>query len=165
MKIKSYQGKLILCLVISAFSNFASGQVAVMQSQNQKALLYSGDPKLARNKKIVYDFWREVLEAGHMELASQFLAESYIQHNPNVPTGRQSFIDLFSKYMKPQPFVDSIKTPLVAIVAENDLVVFIYKIELPDPKNPSKNYTTTGFDMFRIEGDKIAEHWDTATKQ
>jgi len=37
--------------------------------------------------------------------------------------------------------------------------------ELPDPKDASKKYTTTGFDMFRIEDGKIAEHWDAAPKQ
>jgi predicted SnoaL-like aldol condensation-catalyzing enzyme len=25
-----------------------------------------------------------------------------------------------------------------------------------------QSYTTTWFDMFRISGDKIAEHWDSA---
>jgi len=29
----------------------------------------------------------------------------------------------------------------------------------------TKKYTTTWFDMFRIEGGKIAEHWDAAPKQ
>ena len=28
----------------------------------------------------------------------------------------------------------------------------------------TKKYTTTWFDMFRIENGKIAEHWDTAEK-
>jgi len=37
--------------------------------------------------------------------------------------------------------------------------------EGPDPKDPTKRYTTTWFDMFRIEGGKIAEHWDGAQKQ
>jgi len=35
----------------------------------------------------------------------------------------------------------------------------------PDPKGPAKKYTTTWFDMFRIENGKIAEHWDPALKQ
>ena len=29
----------------------------------------------------------------------------------------------------------------------------------------AKKYTTTWFDMFRVEGGKIAEHWDPATKR
>jgi predicted SnoaL-like aldol condensation-catalyzing enzyme len=37
--------------------------------------------------------------------------------------------------------------------------------EAPDPKDPAKKYTTTWFDMFRIQGGKIAEHWDPASKR
>jgi predicted SnoaL-like aldol condensation-catalyzing enzyme len=36
--------------------------------------------------------------------------------------------------------------------------------ELPDPKNKNVKYTTTWFDMFRIQDGKIAEHWDCAVK-
>jgi len=32
------------------------------------------------------------------------------------------------------------------------------------PKDPAKKYTTTWFDMFRLESGKIAEHWDPAPK-
>lgn len=34
---------------------------------------------------------REVFEGGHLELAEKYLAESYIQHYPRVPTGRAGF--------------------------------------------------------------------------
>jgi predicted SnoaL-like aldol condensation-catalyzing enzyme len=140
---------------------FAAGAFA----QSQKTMLYSKNAKLAQNKKLVYDFWREILEAGHIDLATTFMTESYIQHNPNVPTGRQVIIDYFTKYVKPQPIVDTIKAPLIAIVAEGDLVVLTFKQVNPDPKEPGKQYTTTWFDMLRVENGKIAEHWDPATKQ
>jgi predicted SnoaL-like aldol condensation-catalyzing enzyme len=51
------------------------------------------------------------------------------------------------------------------MTAEGDLVVLSFVRELADPKDPAKKYTTTWFDMFRIEGGKIAEHWDGAQKQ
>jgi predicted SnoaL-like aldol condensation-catalyzing enzyme len=140
---------------------FASATFA----QSQKAMLYSKNAKLAQNKKIVYDFWREILEAGHIEFADKYMMESYIQHNPNVPTGRQVIIDYFTKYVKPQPIVDTIKAPLIAIVAEGDLVILSFKQEYPDPKEPGKKYTSTWFDMLRVENGKVAEHWDPATKQ
>ena len=34
----------------------------------------------------------------------------------------------------------------------------------PEPADPSKKYTTTWFDLFRIVYGKIAEHWDPAVK-
>jgi predicted SnoaL-like aldol condensation-catalyzing enzyme len=134
-------------------------------AQSQKAMLYSADPVLAKNKKIVYDFWRSVLEGGHLELAPQYMKETYIQHNPNVPTGRQGFLDFFGKFAKARPIVDTIQGPLIAIVAEGDRVTLSFKEVHPDPKDPTKNYTTTGFDMLRIEDGKIAEHWDSALKE
>ena len=152
-------------LIFLAFSSDSFAQAGPAKPQSQKAMLYSKDPNLAANKKIVYDFWREVLEAGHLDLAPKYMTETYYQHNPNVPTGRQGFIDFFSKFSKPQPIVDTIKGPLIAIVAEGDRVVLVFDWVLPDPKEPGKKYTTASFEMLRIEGGKIAEHWDNATKQ
>lgn len=134
-------------------------------AQSQKAMLYSADPALAKNKKIVYDFWRTVLEGGHLELAPQYMLETYIQHNPNVPTGRQGFLDFFGKFAKARPIVDTIQGPLISIVAEGDRVVLAFKAVHKDPKDPSKNYTTTSFEMLRIENGKVAEHWDSALKE
>jgi predicted SnoaL-like aldol condensation-catalyzing enzyme len=165
MKIRYLRPNAALALLLLISVNLFFGQSSVAQTSSQKTWLNDADPKLAHNKKIVYDFWREVLEAGHLDLAPKYMTETYIQHNPNVPTGRQGFIEFFSKIRKPQPSVDSIKAPLIAIVAEGDRVVLVFKRELPDPKNPSVRYTTTDFDMLRIEGDKVAEHWDAATKE
>jgi predicted SnoaL-like aldol condensation-catalyzing enzyme len=151
--------KLLLLSLITVL--FAGGVFA----QSQKAMLYSSDPKLAQNKKIVYDFWRSVLEGGHLEMAPQYMTETYIQHNPNVPTGRQAFIDFFGKFAKPRPIADTIMSPIIAIVAEGDRVMLSFKDVHPDPKDPTKQYTTTSFDMLRIENGKIAEHWDSALKQ
>ena len=144
--------------------SFSFLQTGFAQSSDQKGWLKSDNSTLAKNKRIVYDFWREVLEAGHLELAEKYMKESYIQHNPNVPTGRQGFIDFFSKIRKPQPIVDSIKGPLIAILAEGDRVVLVFKRELNEPNDTSKKYLTHSFEMLRIEDGKVAEHWDSATK-
>jgi predicted SnoaL-like aldol condensation-catalyzing enzyme len=143
--------------------SLGAGQVTA--APDQEKLLASADPRLAANKRFVYDFWREVFEGGHMELAGKYMADSYIQHNPNVPTGRAAFVDFFAKFRKPAPIEARIKAPVVAIVAEGDYVVLSFVREQPDPKDPAKTYTTTWFDMFRLEGGKIAEHWDPAQKQ
>jgi predicted SnoaL-like aldol condensation-catalyzing enzyme len=142
----------------------AHAQVAVERSKNQDALLKSSDPHLAANKRLVYDFWRSVLEGGHLELTDKYLAEGYIQHNPSVPTGRSGFVKFFSAFSKASPIDPHIKAPLVSIVAEHDKVVLSFVQPLPDPKDATKTYTTTAFDMFRVENGKIVEHWDSQTK-
>ncbi len=150
---------IVLCLALPSLA-----QVPVTANADHKAMIASKDPKLAANKKLVYNFWREVFEAGHMELAPQYMTEGYIQHNPNVATGRKAFVDFFSQFKKPQPIVDKVTAPLVSITAEGDLVTLTFVSEQKDPKDPTKTYTTTWFDMFRIENGKIAEHWDCMTK-
>jgi predicted SnoaL-like aldol condensation-catalyzing enzyme len=148
----------IACVLI--LPSNARAQVDVKPTPNQAQLLGSADHRLAANKRLVYDFWREVLEAGHMDLAPTYMLESYIQHNPNVPTGRAAFVEFFTKMSKPKPIEPTIKAPLVAVVAEGDLVVLSFVRKTADPKDKTKTYTTTWFDMFRVEGGKIAEHWD-----
>lgn len=143
----------------------ARAQVPVAASPDQQRMLASQDPALAANKRLVYDFWREVFEGGHLDLAAKYLAEDYIQHNPTVPTGRAGFVQFLGRFSKPQPIARRIKAPLVAIVAEGDLVVLSFTHVHPDPKDPSKHYTSTWFDMFRIQGHRIVEHWDPATRE
>ncbi len=161
--LKPYRFAIALCVLL--LSPLAFTQVPVTTNPNHANLLASKDPQLAANKKLVYDFWREVFEAGHLELAPKYLTESYIQHNPNVPSGRQAFVDFFSKFKQPKKIAERIEGPLVSIVAEGDWVILTFVREYTEPKDPTKKYTTTWFDKFRIENGKIAEHWDPATKQ
>jgi predicted SnoaL-like aldol condensation-catalyzing enzyme len=155
----------VLACVAAAAAAPVVAQVAVIAAPDHALLLASADPQLARHKRLVYDFWREVFEAGHLEMAEKYMAEGYIQHNPSVPTGRAAFVEFFGKFKKPRPVEAKVSAPLVAITAEGDLVVLSFVREVADPKDASKKYTTTWFDMFRIDNDKIAEHWDPAVKQ
>lgn len=154
-------------LVVAALfcSPLCLAQSSAKPVSDQAALLQSSDPALARNKRLVYDFWREVFEAGHLELSEKYLTESYIQHNPNVASGRAAFVDFFSKLKKPKKIEPEITSPLVSIVAERDLVILSFAREYPEPGDPDKQYRSTWFDMFRIENGKIAEHWDPAVKK
>jgi predicted SnoaL-like aldol condensation-catalyzing enzyme len=61
----------------------------------------------------------------------------------------------------PQPIPDGV-TGLVAIQAEGDYVTLSLVREYTDAAG--QKYTSTWFDMFRIQDGKIAEHWDPATK-
>lgn len=157
---------LIVLVASCAFAaSSALAQVPVQASPNHEGFLASADPRLAANKRLVYDFYREVFEGGHMELADKYLAESYIQHNPIVPTGRAGFVEFFSRFAKPKAIEAKMKAPVVSIVAEGDLVVLSFVREYNEPADATKKYTTTWFDMFRIEAGKIAEHWDGAQKK
>ena len=136
-------------------------QVPPVAAADQQAMLKSDDPKLARNKQFVFDFWRIVYEGGHLDQAPKYMAETYIQHNPNVKSGRAAFVELFTKQRPHRPVEPLIKVPVISIVAERDIVMVSYARKVRDRLNPDHIYFMTWFDVFRID-DKglIAEHWD-----
>jgi predicted SnoaL-like aldol condensation-catalyzing enzyme len=128
----------------------------VTENPDHEALLDSPDPVLAANKRLVYDVWRTLIEARDTEAAQQYLAESYIQHNPNADTGRAGVLAFFASLGAPLPVEERVQAPLVAIVAEGDYVAIARVDEYTEPRP----YTTTWFDLFRIEAGVLAEHWD-----
>jgi predicted SnoaL-like aldol condensation-catalyzing enzyme len=135
----------------------------VMPAKDQSALLQSKDPKLAANKKLCYDFFRVVLRGLHLDQADKYMAVDYMQHNPNADTGLKGFKEFFMKLGKPQAIPETLPG-LVAIQAEGDYVTLSFVREADDPVNKGQKYTTTWFDMFRVQNGKIAEHWDCALK-
>ena len=119
----------------------AHAQVPVQANLDHEKMLASADPRLAANKRLVYDFWREVFEGGHMEFADKYMAESYIQHNPTVPTGRAAFVDFFSKFSKPKPIEPKVKAPLVSF-AFPEKMLFLLLIIVLKGKNWYYNHHT-----------------------
>ena len=135
----------------------SQAQLAVQANPNHEQLLASRDAHLAANTRLVYDFWRTVFEGGHMEFADKYMAESYIQHNPNVPTGLKGFMDTFRERFA-QKLPADYKRELLNVVGENDMVV-IYVRQTWTGRD-GKHNQALGFDMFRVQDGKIAEHWD-----
>jgi predicted SnoaL-like aldol condensation-catalyzing enzyme len=130
---------------------------------DQYAMLEAATPQLAENKRLVFDMWRQLVDAGREETADLYLTEDYIQHNPNAATGREGVKAYFAT-REDQPIEIAMRDPLVAMIAEGDLVVQVIKQTLPDPYRPGDTFTTVWMDMYRIEGGRIAEHWDAAVK-
>lgn len=153
---------LMISVVLLALMAVAHAQVPPVASPDQLSMLRSDDPALARNKRLVFDFWRIVFEGGHMDRAPEFMTESYIQHNPNVTSGRAAFIATIGKVRKPKPIAPLIKVPVVAITADRDIVTVATARRVRDSRHPEHIYYMTWFDMFRIENGKIAEHWDSS---
>jgi predicted SnoaL-like aldol condensation-catalyzing enzyme len=128
-------------------------------------LARDSDKRLEANKMLVLNLFREVLEARHLDLADKYLAPDFIQHNPNAANGLAAFKEYFSRLGTPpraiKPAIDRL---VVALVAEGDLVIIVSPRELTDPRDASRKYTTTAFDMYRMQNGKVVEHWDAATK-
>jgi predicted SnoaL-like aldol condensation-catalyzing enzyme len=138
----------------------------LVPATDQLALLASSDPKLARNKKHVFDFWRIVYEGGHMERAPEFMTAEYLQHNPNVPSGRDWFVRTIGATRKPREIAAQILVPVIQITAERDIVTVMWARKVRDREKPDETYMMTWFDVFRIDGKSglIAEHWDSSER-
>jgi predicted SnoaL-like aldol condensation-catalyzing enzyme len=145
---------------------YAKAQDAVVGAADPDALFKSSDPKLHANKQAAYHIVKDLLEAGHWELADRYLTERYIQHNPNAASGREGVVKFFTEVLKvkPKPIPEKMATKVVSVVAEGDLVVVAFVREMKDAKDPTRTYTTTWFDMWRFKDGKADEHWDPAVR-
>jgi predicted SnoaL-like aldol condensation-catalyzing enzyme len=157
---------LIAALGTLLVAGAARAQAPVTGAADAEALFTSRDAKLNRNKQAAYHIEKELLAAGHWELADRWLTERYIQHNPNAASGRAAVVDFFTKTMKaqPKPIPAKLAQPVVAVIAEGDYVVVITPRVVRDATDPRKSYTTTWFDMWRFVDGKADEHWDGAMK-
>jgi predicted SnoaL-like aldol condensation-catalyzing enzyme len=154
-------------ILASAYSwQPAYSQEPVVGAADADALFKSSNPKLNANKQVAYHIMKDLLEDNHWELADQYLTAQYLQHNPMVPSGRDTVVKFFTQVLhrKPTPIPDKMTTPVVSVTTEGDMVIVATPREVKDPKDPSKSYTTTWFDMWRIKDGKADEHWDCATR-
>src|SRR5712691_7551327 len=117
-----------------------------------------------KNQEIAIKEMKDILQYGQVELAEQYMAPGYIQHNPNVPTGRDGFMKFFAPRAKPEPIKDEWKNKPALILTSGDLVFFLYDRTAKDPADASKTYNYNWFDMLRVDNGQIQEHWDTARK-
>jgi predicted SnoaL-like aldol condensation-catalyzing enzyme len=128
------------------------------------AVKFTLSPQEQKNLEIATVEFKDILQYGHVELAEKVMAPGYIQHNPNVPTGRAGFVEFFSKVAKPEPIKADWKNKPTLTIVSGPYVFFMFKRALNDPDDPSKTYPAYWFDMVRVENGMIQEHWDSAMK-
>ncbi|MEY4642351.1 MAG: hypothetical protein RLZZ227_2345 [Pseudomonadota bacterium] len=129
-----------------------------------EALFTDSDPVKNTNKQAALHIMRELLQCGQWSNAGNWLTDKYIQHNPNAASGLEGVVYYFTQVAKVQPAAscDKLTTPIVAVMAEDDLVTVIIPREYTNPNNGEK-YTSTWFDTWRFVDGKADEHWDPAT--
>jgi len=108
---------------------------------------------------------KDILQYGHIDLADKAIAPEYIQHNPNVPTGRDGFKQFMSRGRTPEPIQKEWKRPPTLIITAGPYVLLMTDVKAKDPADPSQEYTRDHFDVVRVEKGLIVEHWDEARKQ
>ncbi|MEJ0100823.1 MAG: nuclear transport factor 2 family protein [Pseudomonadota bacterium] len=165
MNHRASTGKLFaICMLATCGVGSAVAQIPPVGVADQTAQLKSSDPKLAANKKLVFDMYRAIVNGGHYEMAEKYFTREYIQHNPNVASGRDALVAFIKQSRPVRPLAPTISFPLISIVAEGDMVVVATVTTEDDPDKPGTHYSTTHFDMYRIQNGLIAEHWDHVPK-
>lgn len=103
------------------------------------------------NKEKAIAFYKMAYNGNPAEAVKLYVGDKYIQHNPVVGDGKQSFIDYFTKMYEKYP---DKSIAFIRSVADNDLVALHTHQTWPG----NDEYIT--MDFFRFEEGKIVEHWD-----
>jgi predicted SnoaL-like aldol condensation-catalyzing enzyme len=139
-----------------------AAQSPVVGVADAEALFKDKDPLKNKNKQAALHIMRELLQCGHWSDAGNWLTERYIQHNPNAADGLAPVQKFFAG--RPRAATcEKLTTPVVAVLAEGDLVAVVIGRTMPNPNKPGATYTTSWFDMWRFVDGKADEHWDAAT--
>ena len=111
-------------------------------------------PEEEANRRLVLAMYERVLQpldSSHME---EFFTSDYIQHNPSVVTGPQGLKGILDRARVQSPHAEH---RLKRVFVDGDYVIaHVHVIIHPGELGRAV------VDIFRIEGGKIAEHWDVA---
>jgi predicted SnoaL-like aldol condensation-catalyzing enzyme len=139
----------------------AFAQEPVKGVADPDSLFHDKNKKLDAEKQVAYHIEKDLLQCNHWDEAGKWLTEAYHQHNPQVQSGLAPVVKFFGTRPKTAT-CDKLTAPVVAVVADGDLVTVMSARTLKD-KN-GQEYTSTWFDTWRIKDGKADEHWDPATK-
>jgi predicted SnoaL-like aldol condensation-catalyzing enzyme len=105
------------------------------------------------SKDVVMAFGRLAFgEKNPADAAERYLSEDYVQHNPQVPDGREAFVQMVGGLLAQAP--DAV-FDVKRVIAEDDLVVLHTHLKV----TPDENGQAV-VDIFRVEDGKVVEHWD-----
>ncbi len=107
---------------------------------------------LKENKENAIAFYKMAYEGAPSRATELYVGSKYIQHNPSVGDGIQSFIEYFDQMKREYP---DKSIEFVRAIAEGDLVALHTHQIWPG----NDEYITMDFFRFTEDG-KIIEHWD-----
>lgn len=108
--------------------------------------------KAEQNKSLVTGYVQDILIDRKLELLPKyFKADKLIQHNPDMGDGVQEFLHVLEQWEnegKPQTYIK-----LHKVLAEGNFVLAL-------SEGFFKGDYVAFYDLYRVEDDKIVEHWD-----
>jgi predicted SnoaL-like aldol condensation-catalyzing enzyme len=112
----------------------------------------TGSEQEERNRKLVLDFYENVIGKRQFERWPEYLRPDYIQHKPSIADGPRGVIDFmranYERYPKHIP-------EIVRSFVDGDYVILHVRVNMQP-----FNQDIAVMDIFRVAGGKLAEHWD-----
>jgi predicted SnoaL-like aldol condensation-catalyzing enzyme len=112
-----------------------------------------------KNKQLVRNFLEDTLNKHDLEAANKYLGQGPGRNNQQVIT-KEDFKEARQRFF--QEFPDS-HTAIEHIVAEGDKV-FVMLTTTATSNQTRNRVTIKSADLYRIENDKIVEHWDVVDR-
>ncbi len=114
-------------------------------------------------KELVRKASNEVFNKHNLEAVPKFWKEDYIQHNPLVKQGSKGFVEFFEGFINAFPNLGYEEFQIIA--EENKVVVYgrfygTMKNDWIGIKAKGQKMNFNAIDIYRIEDNKLAEHWD-----
>lgn len=111
--------------------------------------------KTESNKNLVHQFWVDVfINRDVNKMSDYFEGDYYIQHYPHLSDGMSTLKKSIEKGIAEK---SSDKTEKIHMVlGEGNFVLAVL-----EHVNGDSGQKTASHDLFRVENDKIVEHWDT----
>jgi predicted SnoaL-like aldol condensation-catalyzing enzyme len=111
------------------------------------------DERPQSNKALVLEAMTSLFQRRDASAVDRFYSPGYIQHNPDIPQGRDALRTLVAG-LSPAVWYEP-----GMVVAEGDRVAIHGRIQ------GWADAPQVVVDLFRIEGGKLAEHWDVLQKE
>jgi predicted SnoaL-like aldol condensation-catalyzing enzyme len=133
---------IVLATAVTAIVS-VHAQEPVVGAPNPESLFSDTNPRLHANKQIALHIMKDLLQCNRWNEADKWLTARYIQHNPLVASGRDAVVRFFGS--RPRPATcDRLLAPVVAVLADGDLVTVVIAREYKDPKDPAKTSRRRG---------------------
>lgn len=150
---------MVPALTVAASLAAAAAVAAGHTSAEMKVLVPTGKPdaaKQAANRKLVMDFLYEFFDQKKYDTCSRFLADDFINHDANEPSGAQAFCAFVAKNDAKQAVID-VPRPQTFIIAEGDLVMVAHPGGGPGGSGDGQQSFVVN--VLRVAHGRIAEWW------
>jgi predicted SnoaL-like aldol condensation-catalyzing enzyme len=124
------------------------------------AVNFARDPTWlkARLRRVLLEMWGQ----GNAALVPEFYADSYIQHNADMPGGAKRILEIVQQNIR--QYIDATGGPypidIHALAAEGDIVGVHLSISMAGI-NRHEGARSTNVDIFRVDQQgRMVEHWD-----